>query len=154
MYMYIPQLCPERLTSSNVSVEQSYLASRPAFFFGCAVQLLGSQFPDQGSNSCSLQWKLRVLTTGPPGNSQTCFFFFFLNYLFIYFWLRWVFVAVGGLCLVAVSGGYSLSRAQLLRGMWHLPGPGLEPVSPALAGGFSTTVPPGKPRPVFFFFFF
>ena len=37
------------------------------------------------------------------------------------------------------------SRAQLLRGMWDLPGLGLEPVSPALAGGFSTTAPPGKP---------
>ena len=36
------------------------------------------------------------------------------------------------------------SRAQLLRGMWDLPRPGLEPVSPALAGRFSTTVPPGK----------
>ena len=31
--------------------------------------------------------------------------------------------------------------------MWDLPRPGLEPVSPALAGGFSTTVPPGKPSP-------
>ena len=30
--------------------------------------------------------------------------------------------------------------------MWDLPGPGLEPVSPALAGGFLTTVPPGKPE--------
>ena len=29
--------------------------------------------------------------------------------------------------------------------MWDLPGPGLEPVSPALAGRFSTTAPPGKP---------
>ena len=29
--------------------------------------------------------------------------------------------------------------------MWDLPGPGLEPVSPALAGGFLTTAPPGKP---------
>ena len=29
--------------------------------------------------------------------------------------------------------------------MWDLPGPGLEPVSPVLAGGFLTTVPPGKP---------
>ena len=38
------------------------------------------------------------------------------------------------------------SRSQLLRGMWDLPRPGLEPVSPALAGGFSTTVPPGKPQ--------
>ena len=43
------------------------------------------------------------------------------------------------------------SRAQLLRGMWDLPRPGLEPASPALAGRFSTTVPPGKPpREVFF----
>ena len=37
------------------------------------------------------------------------------------------------------------SRAQLLRGIWDLPRPGLEPVSPALAGRFSTTGPPGKP---------
>ena len=37
------------------------------------------------------------------------------------------------------------SRAQLLCGMWNLPGSGLEPVSPALAGGFLTTAPPGKP---------
>ena len=28
--------------------------------------------------------------------------------------------------------------------MWDLPGPGIEPVSPALAGGFLTTAPPGK----------
>ena len=37
------------------------------------------------------------------------------------------------------------SQAQLLRGMWDLPRPGLEPVSPALAGRLSTTTPPGKP---------
>ena len=42
------------------------------------------------------------------------------------------------------------SRAQLLRGMWDLPRPGLEPVSPALAGRFSTTAPPGKPESYFF----
>ena len=101
--------------------------------------------------------------------------FFFLNfiYLFIYLWLCWVFVSVLGLSLVAASGGHSSSRcaglltiaaspvaahrlqtrrlsncgsrAQLLRGMWGLPRPGLEPVSPALAGRFSTTAPPGKP---------
>ena len=35
--------------------------------------------------------------------------------------------------------------AQLLRGMWDLPTPGLEPASPALAGRLSTTAPPGKP---------
>ena len=37
------------------------------------------------------------------------------------------------------------SRAQLPQGMWDPPRPGLEPVPPALAGRFSTTVPPGKP---------
>ena len=37
------------------------------------------------------------------------------------------------------------SRAQLLHGMWDPPRPGLEPVSPALAGRFSATAPPGKP---------
>ena len=42
------------------------------------------------------------------------------------------------------------SRAQLLRGMWDLPGPGLEPWSPALAGRFSTAAPPGKPYPLMF----
>ena len=38
----------------------------------------------------------------------------------------------------------------MLRGMWDLPRPGLEPVSPALAGRFSTTAPPGKPEIEFF----
>ena len=37
------------------------------------------------------------------------------------------------------------SRAQLPRGMWDLLRPGLEPMSPALAGRLSTTAPPGKP---------
>ena len=41
------------------------------------------------------------------------------------------------------------SQAQPLRGMWDLPRPGLEPVSPALAGRFSTTAPPGKPACIF-----
>ena len=45
------------------------------------------------------------------------------------------------------------SRAQLFRGMWDLPRPGLESVSPALAGGFSTTAPPGKPTLWFWFAF-
>ena len=67
-----------------------------------------------------------------------------------------LFIAVRGPLTIAASlvAEYRLqmrrlsncgSRAQLLRGMWDLPGPGLEPVSPALAGGFLTTAPPGKP---------
>ena len=36
------------------------------------------------------------------------------------------------------------SQAQLLRGMWDPPRPGLEPASPTLAGRLSTTAPPRK----------
>ena len=42
------------------------------------------------------------------------------------------------------------SRAQPLRGMWDPQRPGLEPVSPALAGRLPTTAPPGKPSLIFF----
>ena len=45
------------------------------------------------------------------------------------------------------------SRAQPLCSMRDLPRPGHEPVSPALAGGLSTTVPPGKP-PLFLFYLY
>ena len=95
-------------------------------------------------------------------------------YLFIYlFGLCWVFVSVQGpppscgkrgSLFIAVRGPLTIaaslvaehrlqthrlsccgSRAQLLRGMWDLPRPGLEPVSPALAGRLPTTASPGKP---------
>ena len=129
-------------------------------------------------------------------NFGTHFSFFFLKkILFIYLWLRWVFVAACGLSLIAMSGegatlhcnaqasycsGFSCcgawalgarasvvvarglsscgswalecrlsscgAQSQLPCSMWDLPGPGIEPLSPALAGGFLTTVPPGKPR--------
>ena len=35
--------------------------------------------------------------------------------------------------------------AWLFRGMWDHSRPGIEPMSPALVGGFFTTEPPGKP---------
>ena len=35
--------------------------------------------------------------------------------------------------------------SELLHGMCSPPGPGIKPVSPALAGGFFTNEPPGKP---------
>ena len=68
-----------------------------------------------------------------------------------------LFIAVRGPLTIAAppAAGHRLqtrrltsrgSRAQALRGMWDLPKPGLEPVSPALAGRLSTTAPPGKPR--------
>ena len=36
------------------------------------------------------------------------------------------------------------TRTQLLHGLWGLPRPVIEPMYPALAGGFLTTAPPGK----------
>ena len=35
-----------------------------------------------------------------------------------FFWLRWVFIAAHGLCLVAVSGGYSLLRCAGFSLQW------------------------------------
>ena len=61
--------------------------------------------------------------------------------------------ALGARASVVVAHGLSRCgmRAQLLRSMWDLPRPGLEPVSPALAGGlFLTTAPPGKPSQFIF----
>ena len=40
--------------------------------------------------------------------------------------------------------------AQGLHDMWDLPGYGIEPVSPALAGGFFTTEPLWKPSAMTF----
>ena len=45
------------------------------------------------------------------------------------------------------------ARAYLPRGMWDLPGPGIEPVSPAVAGRLLTTGPPRmSPAPSLFCF--
>ena len=71
-----------------------------------------------------------------------------------------LFIAVGGPLTIAASlvVEHRLqtrrlsncgSQAQPLRGMWDLPRPGLEPMSPALAGRLSTTAPPGKPQKCF-----
>ena len=42
------------------------------------------------------------------------------------------------------------SQAQLLLSMWTLPGPGIEPVSPALAGGLLSTISPEKSHTIFY----
>ena len=53
----------------------------------------------------------------------------------------------GGFCRQAqASGGAALSlRAPSLHNLWAPPRPGIKPASPALAGRFSATGPPGKP---------
>ena len=74
------------------------------------------------------------------------------------FSLRWLLLmrSMGSRCVgFSRCGTRALERrlsscgawAQLLRGTWDLPGPGLKPVSPALAGGFLTTAQPGKSLP-------
>ena len=50
-------------------------------------------------------------------------------------------VAACGLSRISSCGPV----AELLRSMWNFPELGVEPASPALAGGFLSTVPPGKP---------
>ena len=111
--------------------------------------------------------------------NMSCILFFFFKYLFIYLFmaalgLRFcarafsscgkrgpLFIAARGPLTIAASlvAEHRLqtrrlsscgSRAQLLRGTWDLPRPGLKPVSPALAGRLSTTAPPGKPCLAFF----
>ena len=42
------------------------------------------------------------------------------------------------------------AQASLLCGMWNLPGPETESVSPALAGTFFTTEPAEKPKTQFY----
>ena len=44
------------------------------------MQLAGSHFPHRGLNPCSLQWKCRVLTTGPSGNSLQELFRFIISF--------------------------------------------------------------------------
>ena len=81
---------------------------------------------------CSLQWLLLLQSTGSR---------------------HAVFSSCGSQAL-----GRRLSscgtRAYLLCSMWDLPGPVIEPMSPALAGGFLTTAPPGKSFFFFGFFYF
>ena len=74
----------------------------------CSAWHAGSQFPNQESNLCPLQWKLEVLTTGSPGKSQTISFtllllYLFLNilyfkiYIYVFIWLYPVFVVARGI---------------------------------------------------------
>ena len=58
-------------------------------------------------------------------------------FFFLFNLLKWLIALTGFVLFCFVFNFFFL--------MWDLPGPGLEPVSPALAGGFLTTAPPGKP---------
>ena len=49
---------------------------------------------------------------------------------------------------VQSTGSVVVVRGLSCSSMWDLPGSGMEPVSPALAGKFFITEPPGKPHKV------
>ena len=54
-------------------------------------------------------------------------------------------------CSLPGSAVHGTSQARILEWLpfpspGDLPNPGIEPVAPALAGGFITTEPPGKPQ--------
>ena len=95
------------------------------FFFNLFMAVLGLRFCARAFSSCGEQGPLFIAVRGPLTIAASL-------------------VAEHRLqtCRLSNCGSW----AQLLRGMWDLPRPGLEPVSPALAGRFSTTAPPGKPR--------
>ena len=89
--------------------------------------------------------------------SECVGFFNIFIYLIDFAWQCWVLVAGCGLSPVVssegrppvVERGLSSCVAHGLgcpRGTWNLPGPGIEPVSSALAAGFLTTGPPEKFR--------
>ena len=102
------------------------------FFFGTYfiylfLGVLGLCFCARAFSSCSKRGPLFIAVCRPPTVAASCC----------------------GAQAPDAQAQYCGSQAQLLRGMWDPPRPGLEPVSPALAGRFSTTAPPGKPY-VFF----
>ena len=136
------------------------------FFLGLWSSVLSFHLIPQSSKSLTSVW---------CPTTDSFFFFLNFIYLFLYLFLAVLglglcaralsscskrgplFITVRGRLTIAASLvvehrlqmhrlGSRGSRAQLLRSMWDPPRPGLEPMSPALAGRLSTTVPPGKPQ--------
>ena len=55
-----------------------------------------------------------------------------------------------GLQALVLRLGSCGTQVYLVHDMWNLPGPAIEPVSPALAGRLLSTVPQGKSKSAFF----
>ena len=67
--------CQEQLTQGSQTVTFNHACIWIAFcFFGCAMWLVGFEFPNQWSNPSPRQWKQRVLTSGLPGKSPGLLF--------------------------------------------------------------------------------
>ena len=137
-----------------------------------ALSTTPPSFPDQGWNLCPLQWKCRVLTPGPPGKSQSGHFSLETGFVL---WSRWgprfqmvSLPAARNAIAVLRAQSDSLFAAPWtvparLLSPWNFPGKNTEMgchallraifptqglnlfASPALAGQFFTTEPPGNP---------
>ena len=97
----------------------SYFIYLLIYLFSC----VGSSFRARAFSSCGKRGPLFIAVHGPLTIEAP---------------------PVAGHCLQMRRLSSCGSWSQLLRGTWDPPRPGLEPASPALAGRFSTTAPPGK----------
>ena len=75
----------KKQNSNRAEKREVVVMSRFLFFtfFGGTVWHVGSWFPDQGLSLCPLNWKHRVLTTGPLGKSHLKKKFFLLMSRFL-----------------------------------------------------------------------
>ena len=64
-FICLPSVCPVWWSVCSWLLPISF----SFFFFGHTTRLVRSQFPNQGLNPWSQQWKHRSPATGPPGNS-------------------------------------------------------------------------------------
>ena len=113
--VYLSRLVPKLSASPPrypLNLKQRFFSF--LFFSSRTLRLVGVLVPDQGWNSCPLQWKHGVLTTGPPGSSPKVLFFWvthlicpdnfvlFQNFLLLLFFIVFL-----------VIKGYSWSREPL-----------------------------------------
>ena len=108
------------------------MLTHPTLTSCCAARFLTGLRPVSVRGPGGLETPVSTASSGFPlrdlktkiRNSLWIFFSFSLkkkNYLFIYFWLRWVFAAACGLSPDAVSEGYSSSRCVGFSLRWPLP---------------------------------
>ena len=106
------------LTTAASRVAEHRLQTRRLSSCGPQAQLLRGMWdpPRPGPEPASPAPAGRLPTTAPPGKPHS----FFNILLFLNFWLCQVFVAVRGLSLVVVSGGYSSLRCVGFSLWWLL----------------------------------
>ena len=112
------------------------------FVVFCFFQLVGSQFPYQELNPRPQQWKSRVLTTGPPGNSLPLFYFIY------FFKLSFIYLVVPGLSCRQRAPQLWHANSQLRHACGiQFPDQGSNPGPLHWEHRALTTAPPGKSLP-------